>query len=98
MASTAALFDSFFVAAFHSFLLETGYSTKEHSNYLPLVHLSPQSFYRTKNRIPMAGAKLQNQRESNSKARAEEVHLLCRAQNYFDGTSKLTSKLTRYAR
>ena len=65
MASTAALFDSSFVAAFHSFQLKTGYSTKEHSNFLPLVHLSPQSFSRTKNRIPTAGAKLQNQRERN---------------------------------
>ena len=73
-------------------------STKEHSNYLPLVHLSPQSFSHTKNRIPMAGAKLQNQRESNSKARAERVYSLCRAQNYFDGTSNKISKFTRYAR
>ena len=44
MASTVALFDSSFAAAFHSFLSKTGYSTKEHPNSLPIGSLSPQSF------------------------------------------------------
>lgn len=84
MASTAALFDSSFVAAFHSFQLKTGYSTKEHSNFLPLVHLSPQSFSRTKNRIPMAGAKLQNQREIKTQLK----HFLLCTLKYFRNANK----------
>ena len=47
------------------------------------------------NQFPDGWSKLQNKRESNSKASAEKVHLLCRAQNYFDGTSKKITSESR---